>query len=59
MDTETYLKEHQKFLLRLEALKLIAKADSLGLVLNLEQKPLLPLAMGNYMTVVSVWEVRK
>ena len=34
--------------------KLINEATRLGLVLTIEQEPLLPLAMGHYATVVSV-----
>lgn len=38
--------------------ELIALADGCGLVVTIEQKPLQPLAMGNYETVVSVREKR-
>ena len=50
--------------LGLEAIKnaadhLVALAKSRGVVLTIEQKPLMPPAMGNYETVVSVREARK
>lgn len=38
---------------------LVARAGELGLVLTVEQRPLLPLAMGHYETVVSVREARR
>jgi hypothetical protein len=59
MDNETYLKAHQKFLLRLKAINLIAESEALGFVLTIEQKPLVPLAMGNYISDVSIREARK
>lgn len=38
---------------------MLAQAAHLGIVLTVEQKPLLPLAMGNYETVVSIRPVRE
>lgn len=39
--------------------KLIEIATLLGLVVTIEQKPLEPLSMGHYVSVVSVREARK
>lgn len=40
------------------ARELVMAARRLGLVLTIEQRPLLPLAMGNYWSVVSVRKAR-
>jgi len=40
------------------ALELVAAAVRLGLVLTVEQQPLVPLAMGHHETVVSVRQAR-
>jgi hypothetical protein len=42
-----------------EARQLVKHFEDCGLVLTVEQRPLLPLAMGNYETVVSVREARQ
>ncbi len=40
------------------ATELVKEAEYLGVVLTIEQKPVLPLAMGNYETLVSIRPVR-
>lgn len=41
-----------------DARRLVERAERLGLVLTIEQRPLQPLAMGNYEAVVSVRPAR-
>jgi hypothetical protein len=41
-------------LVKQDAERVVRLAASLGIVVTIEQKPLQPLAMGNYETVVSV-----
>lgn len=45
--------------IRREAEGLIANAQRLGLIVTIEQRPLRPLAMGHYETVVSVRPARQ
>jgi hypothetical protein len=45
-------------LIAMQANQLVEDAARLGVVVTIEQQPLLPLAMGHYETVVSVRRVR-
>lgn len=52
------LLEHSRLWTERYAQRLVERAERLGLVLTIEQRPLQPLAMGNYESVVSVRPAR-
>jgi hypothetical protein len=59
MLTGAELKDAQRDLIVHAARDLILGAEMLGFIITIEQKPLQPLAMGNYQTTLDVRPMRE